>query len=161
MAKLTYENKTAINENPSIPAVNKGRAVDWNEIKQVVNNNDDEFNNLQTKVVNAVSYSTNEKIVGTDENGKNIYRKLFVISVSNSADIRYTHNLTNLNRFWINNGESYFFGNSESLSLNYYYSSTDWARTWINDTTIRIKVASSSFGNRTAYVFAEYTKTTD
>lgn len=161
MGKITFTDKEALNIESDVPAKNKIQATDVNQIKNVVNQNDDEFNNLQTKVVNAVSYSTNEKIVGTDENGKNIYRKLFVISVSNSADIRYTHNLTNLNRFWINNGESYFFGNSESLSLNYYYSSTDWARTWINDTTIRIKVASSSFGNRTAYVFAEYTKTTD
>lgn len=40
MAKLTYDDKIQMNENVNIPAVNKGRAVDWNEIKTVVNTND-------------------------------------------------------------------------------------------------------------------------
>lgn len=44
MAQITYENKTKINDNPNIPAVNKGRDVDWNEIKNVVNENYNETN---------------------------------------------------------------------------------------------------------------------
>ena len=46
MAKLTYDDKIQMNENANIPAVNKGRAVDWNEIKTVVNTNDDNVGNL-------------------------------------------------------------------------------------------------------------------
>lgn len=39
MAQITYGNKVKINDDPNIPAVNKGRDVDWNEVKQVVNEN--------------------------------------------------------------------------------------------------------------------------
>lgn len=41
--KLTYENKVAINVNPSIPDINKCNATDMNEIKNVVNLNADEL----------------------------------------------------------------------------------------------------------------------
>lgn len=37
MAKITFADKVAINENASIPDKNKGRAVDWNEVKNVIN----------------------------------------------------------------------------------------------------------------------------
>lgn len=39
MGKITYENKVALNENASIPDINKCKADDLNEIKQVVNEN--------------------------------------------------------------------------------------------------------------------------
>lgn len=43
MAQITYENKVKINDS-SLPAVNKVRDVDMNEIKEVVNENYDETN---------------------------------------------------------------------------------------------------------------------
>lgn len=43
MAQITYENKVKINDS-SLPAVNKVRDIDMNEIKNVVNENDDETN---------------------------------------------------------------------------------------------------------------------
>lgn len=62
MAKLTYDNKIQMNENADIPAANKGRAVDWNEIKTVVNTNDDNVGDLsdlnttdKTSVVSAIN----------------------------------------------------------------------------------------------------------
>lgn len=39
MALITYANKVTMNENASVPAVNKVRAADMNEIKSVVNEN--------------------------------------------------------------------------------------------------------------------------
>lgn len=39
MAQITYADKSTMNENASIPATNKVRAVDMNEIKNVVNSN--------------------------------------------------------------------------------------------------------------------------
>ena len=50
MSQITYANKIALNENPSIDAINKVRDVDMNEIKTVVNNN-------ETKILIAVSSS--------------------------------------------------------------------------------------------------------
>lgn len=44
MAQITYENKVKINDNPNIPNVNKVTDDDMNEIKEVVNENDDETN---------------------------------------------------------------------------------------------------------------------
>ena len=53
MSKITYQNKVALNENPSVADVNKVRASDMNEIKQVVNANDDDLNEiLKTKNIN-------------------------------------------------------------------------------------------------------------
>ena len=40
MAKITYTDKEALNEIPSIPAKNKVQAEDMNEIKNVVNQNE-------------------------------------------------------------------------------------------------------------------------
>lgn len=53
MGKITYDDKVTMNENADIPAVNKGRAVDWNEIKNVVNANDDE---VQTIIESGTGY---------------------------------------------------------------------------------------------------------
>lgn len=39
MALITYANKSTMNENASVPAVNKVQASDMNEIKSVVNSN--------------------------------------------------------------------------------------------------------------------------
>lgn len=41
MAKITYEDKVTLHENGSIPDINKVKADDMNEIKNVVNENDD------------------------------------------------------------------------------------------------------------------------
>ena len=37
MGKITYQNKVALNENPSVADINKVKASDMNEIKNVVN----------------------------------------------------------------------------------------------------------------------------
>lgn len=52
MSKITYTNKVALNENADIPNVNKITDSDMNEIKTVVNNNDDELITINTKVIN-------------------------------------------------------------------------------------------------------------
>lgn len=91
MAKITYENKVALNVNSDIADINKCNASDLNEIKNVVNNNDDNMgllSNLNTtnkgSIVNSINevnnkfnYSTEEQVIGTDENGKPIYKRSF------------------------------------------------------------------------------------
>lgn len=52
MAKITYEDKVAVNDNPDIPDINKVNADDMNEIKNVVNGNDDMANNLKSITLN-------------------------------------------------------------------------------------------------------------
>lgn len=53
MAKITYDDKISINENADIPAINKCQASDMNEIKQVVNENDDKIGELQPNIITA------------------------------------------------------------------------------------------------------------
>lgn len=43
MAKITYDNKSYLNQNPSVPNANKVCDTDMNEIKSVVNTNYDEM----------------------------------------------------------------------------------------------------------------------
>ena len=58
MSKITYADKVTLNENPNVADVNKVKANDLNEIKNVVNANDDNVGDLTTdvsSVVNAVN----------------------------------------------------------------------------------------------------------
>ena len=62
MSKITYQNKVALNENPSVADINKVKAGDLNEIKNVVNANDNNVGDLAdlkttdaSSVVNAVN----------------------------------------------------------------------------------------------------------
>lgn len=67
MAKITFEDKVALNPQPSIDNVNKCTSGDMNEIKTCVNDN--------------CTYSTNEICIGEWIDGKPLYRK--VIDVGN------------------------------------------------------------------------------
>lgn len=71
MEKINYTDKVALNENPSVDDINKVKADDMNEIKEVVNTNSDGVGDLtqlpttnKTSIVNAIKelYS---QIVGT------------------------------------------------------------------------------------------------
>lgn len=55
MAQITYQNKSAINVNADVAAVNKVSADDMNEIKTVVNNNYNEFQLTQSFCVAGIS----------------------------------------------------------------------------------------------------------
>lgn len=62
MGKITYDNKIQLNENANIPNNQKCRAVDMNEIKNIVNGNDDIVGALsdlstsnKTSVINAIN----------------------------------------------------------------------------------------------------------
>lgn len=46
MSKITYTDKQFLNQNPNIPDINKCNDTDMNEIKQVVNANDDTLNEV-------------------------------------------------------------------------------------------------------------------
>ena len=78
MAKIQFENKVALNENASIPDVNKCKVTDMNEIKSVVNENDNLVGDLSTlnttnksSIVGAINeiyqnnaYSSDEIVIG-------------------------------------------------------------------------------------------------
>ena len=61
MAKITYENKVALNVNSDIADVNKCNATDLNEIKNVVNTNDDNTTNISNAIGNLSNLNTTNK----------------------------------------------------------------------------------------------------
>lgn len=65
MSKITYSDKVTLNENPNVADVNKVKADDLNEIKNVVNANDDNVGNisdLKTTDVSSVVNAVNELV---------------------------------------------------------------------------------------------------
>ncbi len=50
MAQITYENKVKINDNPNIPDINKVTDADMNEIKNVVNENYQEQQEIKKNI---------------------------------------------------------------------------------------------------------------
>lgn len=73
MSKITYENKVALNVNSDIADINKVNASDLNEIKNVVNENDDNMgllNNLTTPNKNNLVGAINSVVEsGSNANG--------------------------------------------------------------------------------------------
>ena len=112
--KITYENKTFINENAQIADINKVNDSDLNEIKEVVNEND-------TNVGDLANLSTNDKssLVGAinELNNKNL-KKLWENSNTTSKFSPQTITLLSDNYdylMWL-----YFddVGNNYSMSRN-------------------------------------------
>lgn len=119
MSKITYTNKVTLNSQPSIADENKVTSGDMNEIKTVVNNNDDNVGDLtsltttnKTSIVNAINELKGGEIYSTSEvktnkkwiNGKPIYRK--VVNVNSMFPNGITANSTNIMSYPIPNFET-------------------------------------------------------
>ena len=71
MSKITYTDKVTLNENPNVADVNKVKADDLNEIKNVVNANDNnvgDLADLKTTDVSSVVNAINELIIESGNN---------------------------------------------------------------------------------------------
>lgn len=73
MAQITYTNKVALNENPEIADINKVTDDDMNEIKSVVNTNDDNVGDIttlttttKTSTVSAINELNSTKATSND-----------------------------------------------------------------------------------------------
>lgn len=82
MGKITYEDKQNLNTNESILDINKVTDNDMNEIKQVVNENDNkvgELNDLNTteksSIVNAINEIGTDYIIESGSNANGYYEK--------------------------------------------------------------------------------------
>ena len=141
MALITYADKQAMGTQPSIPEVNKVTDSNMNEIKSVVNTN---ANNL----VESMTYSTNEIVVGTWIDNKPIYRKVYSIS-GTIAQSAWTTLTTITNVDTLTKG---LMGGSSNNCV------------W-NDTLLRVVNNNlqyySTLSHFYTWVVIEYTKTTD
>lgn len=189
MAKITYENKVALNVNSDIADVNKCNATDLNEIKEVVNTNDDnttantnaigDLSNLNTTdksdLVNAVNevntnaiekstYSTNETVAGT-WNGKPMYRKVLTTAgLSGNTKKSIEYNIENLDEIWIENG---FLKSAVRVTtlpmVGYNGDLSQKVDVWIEKIENVIKLYSNGgWGSEWTFeIILNYTKTTD
>ena len=91
MAKITYENKVALNVNSDIADINKVNASDLNEIKNVVNTNDDNTTNNSNAIGNLSSLNTTDKnnlVSAINEVNNNMHAKIgLTSSVSTTAEV--------------------------------------------------------------------------
>lgn len=161
--KLTYENKVAINENTDIPDINKVTDDDMNEIKNVVNNNDDEMITINTKLTNANAYSTSETVVGTWL-GKPIYRKVVQYNKTSNGQVDLnlsTYGIENVENIWLNQNSFIKTNNNEWKAVNTYESDSYFTFcTFSSANSFRLS-SNSSYARGLWNLIIEYTKTTD
>lgn len=80
MSKISFEDKVNTNTNYNIPEIKKVTAENMNEIKEVVNGNDDkvgELSNLNTKnkdnIVNAINSINNKSLIKVTKSEKSTF----------------------------------------------------------------------------------------
>lgn len=124
---------------------------------------------LDNYLNNLNEYSTDEQVIGKWIDGKTIYQKTFVKTISigkNSFDVT---NLS-IDKYWLNSNSFLFTVDETSKPLNVFESSELYIRTEISkdpydSTKKRIFCLTADGYNKyyvgTAYITINYTKTTD
>ena len=134
MAKLTYANKVALNQNTSIPDENKITDTNMNDIKSVTNENDTRLTTAETKIIPIEKY-----ITATAGSNGDFYVDLDITcTIGTIVNISFpTATLSTGNaRLSIDNGVTYknIFSNNaqlksfeiQSQSFSLKYDGTNW-----------------------------------
>jgi hypothetical protein len=173
--KITFSDKTYLNQNANIPDNQKVTNDNINEIKNVVNTNDTNVGDTSTlkttskNVVGAINevynnniFSTSETIIGKWINGKFIYRKVIDFgALPNNARITVNHNISNIDIFTNIYGVASTANNAYSYPLPVIYRGPESNyNVEILISKAYIEMASAEDRSAiTAYVVLEYTKT--
>lgn len=184
MAKITYIDKEPINIDPTIPAKNKCMADDMNEIKNVVNENENKtliaisstapsecttgdlyYNTTSKKIFTATATDTwsstgenpTENTLYLCDNTIYSYDGTDLVKSSGSDEV-YIGNTqpTGDEVVWINPDEIIIPSGEEST---YSTSETDTGKKWINDKTIYRKVITKD-GEHNSTLFSKNIETT-
>ena len=177
MSKITYTDKVALNINQDVADVNKCNATDMNEIKQVVNENDDNVGDLtqlettnKNSIVNAINevntndirkstYSTSEQVVGKWLDNKPIYRKVVNVNVSSKTSNTIEITISSLDIDTFINISGIVKDNSNlTMAL---LSDTQAITVEPNNSKIIIYMNNTTAKSYSGHVILEYTKTTD
>lgn len=165
MNKITYADKVAINENAEIPDINKVTDSDMNEIKTVVNNNDDELTTINTNLTNVTTYSTDEIRVGTWINSKPIYRKVIVLESGTiiAGYYEYNHNISNLDKTLNIYGMCYSSTKQNPIQRVVPDAISNWGIGLgdITQSKFALHFGTGYQNINLVYIVIEYTKTTD
>ena len=173
MAKITYTDKVALNVNSDIADINKVNASDLNEIKDVVNTNDDNMgllSNLNTtnksSVVNAINevnnkfnYSTSEQVIGTDENGKPIYKRSFS-GITKDFDFTTITTAYNTNSIIIRKVYGSIQATNGGIAIGGYVNSNYFAGLFIHHSELQLYYG-AALKKANYNITIEFTKTTD
>lgn len=156
MAKITFEDKVALNPQPSVANINKVSDADMNEIKSSVNT-----------LYDYHTYSSTEQVIGVWEDGKPLYRKVIEKQINantNSTDNLSTFGIINQNVVIIDVGSSYAKYTNDVgggyAPIVYNVSSTDRATAYINGSG-QLSIQNQNGNQRTYVITLLYTKTTD
>lgn len=179
LTQITYTNKETLNEQPSVADKNKVKADDMNEIKSVVNTNASnvgDLTNLKTTNKNSIVESINElkeneEYLTTQEidtgktlGGKKIYRSYIDFAHSSTGTYTYNHNL---NIDTVVNIMAFCTVSNQTISSNGYRQmpmvNTSNGYMFGIDTIKPNTITTNAVGwqNNHAYIWLEYTKTTD
>jgi len=77
MAQITYANKVKLNDDPNIPDINKVTDDDMNEIKSIVNGNDNDFQNTLPTTLYSDSTGTNGNVTLSDDSSNYSHFEIF------------------------------------------------------------------------------------
>lgn len=174
MAQITYDTKVALNSNDGVADINKVNASDMNEIKSVVNGNDNNVGDISTLLTNnkasivdainnmveGMSYSSNEILTNeTFDGDKKVYKKDFLLNIGTDTTFVQSISLPDADNYWIDLGNSFLWSNGISQPVGHYASSTDWSRFYIYNETINCSFGSTySTISKVAYIRIKYTK---
>ena len=112
------------------------------------------------EIDDANEFSMTEKVIGTWIDGKPLYRKTVTFTPTDTNQNNYVHNISNVNRIWVDDGNSFLAINNISLPVN-YSRGADYLYTHANSDNVTMKISANGWLNYPAYVTLKYTKTTD
>lgn len=173
MAKITYTDKVALNVNSDIADINKVNASDLNEIKDVVNTNDDNMGLLsdlnttnKSSMVNSINevnnkfnYSTSEQVIGTDENGKPIYKRSFS-GITGDFDFTTITTDYNTNSITVRKAYGSIQTTNGGIAIGGYVNSNYFAGLFIHHSELQLYYG-ASLRKSNYNITIEFTKTTD
>ena len=110
------------------------------------------------------SYVSEEEIlIGRWKNGKNLYRKTYVIDIGTATSYNFDISDLNPDEIMINDNYSFFITEQNyQLQFGYYSSENDWSRIYIRSPKIYLQLGSTYSGiTKVATITVEYTKITD
>lgn len=121
----------------------------------------DEDGENEYTIENNFDYSTTEQIIGTWL-GKPLYRKVLPHTKTSGTTNTIDPQVSNVDKIWVNYGESFVINSGFTLGLINYGGVNDWIRTYIYGGTITLQVGSDySSATFDCYITIYYTKTTD
>lgn len=110
------------------------------------------------------TYLTEEQRIGTWIDKKPLYRRIAIVNISSSSSGSQILSFSgwNVETIILDYGKSYHkLTNNNTLNIDFFYSTSDWSRTYTNSNGVYFNYGSSLTAKGTMVLFLEYTKTTD